>query len=314
MGGGTGFRIYSYDGTLLHSHADPIYSSGPTIADFDLDGHPEFAFGCRTGWVGCYEGDATNVWTTPGLGVGEWDNPDLIATDFNCDGAPEITVNSDDVALVVINGRTGAILPTLSISIDENEHSSSIADVDNDGCAEVVVPSGSGYPTGGATHWRAMLVFGNDGVWHSTRSIWNQMSYHYDNCDDNLDLSRRIYTPWLTYNLWRSQLDVACGYPHARIIEPLPNTFSACDDQQIIVYVTDLNGINPNSIRFSVNDTEYTITSDELTFTDDSILTFTPSFTWTDGETVHTCLDAFITISTHGMCCHCDNRYLFSFC
>ena len=64
--------------------------------------------------------------------------------------------------------------------------------------------------------------------------------------------------------------------PVATPIEPLPNTFTACNNQVIYIRLIDPLGIDVNTIELLINGNLFTITDDELEYLDDSLLVFTP--------------------------------------
>ena len=194
-----GLNIYSFDGRLLTTYSAPQIGSGVAIADFDLDGVAEVAFGSTDGYVVMLNGDGSVGWNSGILGVGEWDNPDLTATDLNGDLAPEVTTISDDWGPLVLDGLTGALMVPALVSVNENEHSPAIADADGDKHAEIVF---SGSYGGAATYPNTMLVVGDDSAWVDTRSVWNMSTYYVSNVEE--DLGMNLHTrPWLIYNVWR---------------------------------------------------------------------------------------------------------------
>ncbi|MBN2543833.1 gliding motility-associated C-terminal domain-containing protein [bacterium] len=82
--------------------------------------------------------------------------------------------------------------------------------------------------------------------------------------------------------------------PVARIIEPLPNTVTSCDDQEIIVEILDVDGVDASTIRLSIISSwiadTFDISDSRLTFVNDT-LRFTPvGPTWEHCETVQVCL------------------------
>ncbi len=84
-----------------------------------------------------------------------------------------------------------------------------------------------------------------------------------------------------------------CGL-NAIIIEPLPNTISACEDQEIVmeIYLTDtLCPVDPSTIVLQVEGVDYTIADPELDWSD-PILTWTPPVDWIHGTSVEVCLTA----------------------
>ncbi|RKZ30139.1 hypothetical protein DRQ33_08135, partial [bacterium] len=76
--------------------------------------------------------------------------------------------------------------------------------------------------------------------------------------------------------------------PAASIIEPLPGRFVACDSsaQQILMRISDIDGIEPATILFIIESDTFTVDSSELSFINDT-LTFIPSTPWINGDTLH---------------------------
>ncbi len=78
------------------------------------------------------------------------------------------------------------------------------------------------------------------------------------------------------------------------IIEPLPNTISACEDQGIILSISVVDSIcpiDPASIVLRVEGVDYDLTDAELDWAD-PILTWTPPADWAHGTVVDVCLNA----------------------
>jgi hypothetical protein len=120
--------------------------------------------------------------------------------DFNGDGAAEVIYN-DECYFRVYDGTTGAVylaLPSLSRTIDENPV---VADVDNDGNAEIVFTQNNetiqcdeanldSWPDGdddvpAVSLPNGLEVWGDPtDVWVSARRIWNQHSYHVTNVSE----------------------------------------------------------------------------------------------------------------------------------
>ena len=86
-----------------------------------------------------------------------------------------------------------------------------------------------------------------------------------------------------------------CGFPTAVLIEPFEGAWSACDDQNIIVWIFDPLGIDGGSIRFSVNGTEYDTSDSHLSYVNDTLY-FVPDPLWSDGDSVYFCLDSATNI------------------
>ncbi|HHS50994.1 MAG TPA: choice-of-anchor D domain-containing protein, partial [candidate division Zixibacteria bacterium] len=68
--------------------------------------------------------------------------------------------------------------------------------------------------------------------------------------------------------------------PVAELLSPRENAISACIDQNIIIAITDPEGIDPASIRLVVDNDTLSISDPQLDFIDGSLLIFTPSPLW----------------------------------
>jgi len=97
-----------------------------------------------------------------------------------------------------------------------------------------------------------------------------------------------------TSDIWNFNMQ-DCGFPTAVLIEPFEGAWSACDDQNIIVWIFDPLGIDGNSIRFSVYDTEYDTTDSHLSYVNDTLY-YIPDPLWSDGDSVWFCLDSAANI------------------
>jgi hypothetical protein len=217
--------VYNGDGSVKYEYSNKNFASGPTAADFDGDGLPEVAMASRIS-----PGDAHSPgdirlydfvdyskglipkpyrWESTVIEDDEWDSPDLAAADLSGDGIPDVIATTDDTALHVLDGKDGSLLWKSGISIDENEHSPIIADVDQDGHAEIVVPSGSGFiDEDYANYDRDILVFGNDPVWGFARPVWNQVAFQESGIKDDLSVPAGNH-PWIPANTWRAQTSPA---------------------------------------------------------------------------------------------------------
>src|SRR5262249_20397907 len=160
----------NHDGTLhsspvglFHDGTGPAFDAGPpAVADFDGDGKPEIAFeinyraqaasidnGSRD-ILYVYEFDGTPRWHRDLSPIGAF--PDLqpvSAFDFDGDGAAEV-VYQDAQYLYVLDGRDGSVrlrhaITNLSMTVSTDPV---IADVDNDGAAEIVATVDGRFPAG----------------------------------------------------------------------------------------------------------------------------------------------------------------------
>jgi hypothetical protein len=136
--------------------------------------------------------------------------------DFNGDGSAEVVYN-DECEVRVFRGSDGTVLynePSRSRTGIEN---SVVADVDNDGNAEIIVGSNNAVadrcdedgdtPTG----VNGLRVFGDPtDTWVAARRVWNQQSYHVTNVNESGGIPEHEAESWRvlngrTYNTYRSQ-------------------------------------------------------------------------------------------------------------
>ncbi|MFH1468049.1 MAG: VCBS repeat-containing protein [Pseudomonadota bacterium] len=196
-------RPQDTNGTVLWSQSIPgagsaYYGGPPTVADYDGDGEPEIgvASGSR---YSVFNADGTILWqaVTDDSSSG---NTGSAVFDFEGDGVAEV-VYADQTKLWVFNGVDGAV------KLSSSEHSNgtwleypTIADVDGDGHAEIVVPNTKQY----GSH-SGIYVFGDaDDSWRPGRKIWNQHAYSITNVNDDGTIPAHADLNWLSYNNFRS--------------------------------------------------------------------------------------------------------------
>ncbi|RKZ34365.1 hypothetical protein DRQ33_02310, partial [bacterium] len=72
--------------------------------------------------------------------------------------------------------------------------------------------------------------------------------------------------------------------PQAYVIEPIPDSYSSCDDQNIFIHLTDDFDVNNSSIHLRVNGDEYILSDTNLIYIGDSLLQFYPPIPFPEGE------------------------------
>lgn len=82
------------------------------------------------------------------------------------------------------------------------------------------------------------------------------------------------------------QFYIARGGPIVTSHFPATGIYSACNDQGFYLVLEDPEGVESRTIELQVNAGLFHITDAELTFIGDTLF-FSPSLTWTDGETLH---------------------------
>lgn len=181
---------------------------------------------CNEGAV-CAEGTGTCVCLHNGW-KRETEDDSSYATgssvfDFNGDGAAEVVYN-DECYFRIYNGVDGDILfdpPSLSRTAVENPV---VADVDNDGNAEIVFVTNNetiqcgrevvdleGNPVDKELLPSGLQVWGDSSdTWVSARRVWNQHAYHVTNVTEGGGIPLREPESWRPYgerlyNTYRSQ-------------------------------------------------------------------------------------------------------------
>lgn len=193
--------MYEHDGTVIReistvSAARP----GPIcVADFDGDGTVELAWASR-GVLAALELDGTLMWSVPindfsGLVAG------CAGFDVNGNGAYEI-VHADVDVFRIWDGATGTRL------FERPGHRSStiieyptVADIDGDGSAEVVIVSNFHGST-----WGAITAFGHNGDgWPPSGETWAVHDFAVTNVLPDGSVPAAPAPSWLVHNVYRAR-------------------------------------------------------------------------------------------------------------
>lgn len=148
-----------------------------TVGDFDGNGTPDIGIAGNNLYVAIEYNSGTGVlqemWSIATQDASERTGASLF--DFEGDGAIEI-VYRDEVVLRVIDGATGTVRFSSSCPSLSRMETPVVADVDNDGQANIVCHCG-----------QKVKAFTPTAVpWVSARSVWNQRGYYVLNVKDNL--------------------------------------------------------------------------------------------------------------------------------
>ena len=211
VNGGNLSRLYEHDGTIIWSSVNG--GGPPTIGDFDGDGEPEIGI-ARSSVYTVLETDGTILWQRR-INDGSSGVTASSLFDFDRDGRVEV-VQSDEAYFRIWDGATGNVRFRTALTSITNHEMPVVADVDNDGQAEVVVPVNffvlEEQPPG-------VYVFGSsDDSFVRARPIWNQHSYHVTNvlADGTIPADEREH--WLTP-----------GLNHDRVNDFLPDERARAD-------------------------------------------------------------------------------------
>lgn len=169
----------------------------PVVADFDGDGHPEIGVAGKNRYV-VFKGDGTILWQTVTQDVSSQATGSSVF-DFEGDGKAEVLYN-DEVNFRIYKGSDGRTLFQAYNTSGTVYEYPVIADIDNDGHAEIVVAAN----IHGSPGTKGIRIFGDaDNSWVNTRQIWNQHTYHITNVNDDGTIPRIEQNNWDVYNNYR---------------------------------------------------------------------------------------------------------------
>lgn len=218
VAGGQGLFILNNTGQIQahftsgdHGWFDLGEIAPPTIHDFDGDGKPEIALGTRNGFA-MFENDLTLKWIskeTEGVLTG------ATAFDFLGDGRAE-AIYADRDELLVFDGVTGKV-------VMRAPHSGAldypvVADVDNDGAAELVIVSGTPDYLQVKAAPTVQVIRDAQERWIPTRRIWNQLNYFVTNVREDGTIPTRNRAAWQVHNTFRTNVQLEAG----GICSPVP--------------------------------------------------------------------------------------------
>lgn len=176
------------------------------IGDIDDDGYPEII---TAGGSQLYalNHDGTVLWEKEVQDVSGATGASIF--DFEGDGIEEV-VYIDEMAVYAFDGPTG------KEKFRSTKHASRtlmdypvIADVDNDGSAEIVV--------GHMEYGKAFSVYGQgDGRWAPARKIWNQHAYSIANVNNDLSVPAGGLQGFQLQNTWHAATDPNLGLGDTR--------------------------------------------------------------------------------------------------
>jgi hypothetical protein len=204
MVSGRSLEAFDSDGTRLFQTFLPGDNGGPPcVADFDGDGQVEIGIGIGRA-VGVFELDGTPIWQHPSVDE-TLAHAGCSGYDFDGDGAYEL-LHADQHSLYVFDGRTGLVL------YQDSRHTSTtifeypvVADVDNDGAAEIVLVSNPDLERD-RTGWSGVTVFGHteDG-WARSGATWGVHDFAVTNLGGDGSVPTNPIPSWHVHNVFRAR-------------------------------------------------------------------------------------------------------------
>ncbi len=202
-----GLAVIEHDGTVKYSAKRPTgdavgfdtWLRPATVHDFDGNGTAEYAMSSANNYT-TYNADATIRWMAPvsdqsGIAAGT-------AFDFLGDGHAE-AMYADEQYMYVFGDQGQVLLKTARTSGTLTEYPV-VADVDNDGSAEIVVVSNM-YQTASPT---VQVIRDKMDRWIQARRIWNQHTYHVTNVREDGTIPTHEAPSWQRLNTFRTNAQI----------------------------------------------------------------------------------------------------------
>jgi hypothetical protein len=203
-----GLSMIEHDGTVRYSDLRPTGSpaSGTTwlrpatVHDFDGNGTVEYAMSSANYYT-LYNADGSIKWSATvsdqsGIAAGT-------AFDFLGDGTAE-AMYADEHSLFVFDsaGHPLLTMPRTSGTLTEYPV---VADIDNDGSAEIVVVSNE-YQGASPT---VQVIRDKQDRWIQARRIWNQHTYHVTNVREDGTIPQYEKKSWQQLNTFRTNAQIS---------------------------------------------------------------------------------------------------------
>ena len=207
-----GIALLENDGTVTYKQ----WSGGSgdahrplAIHDFDGDDAPEFGASALEGAFafGVYEPTPAVLWS--GGAVDTSGQSGGTAFDFLGAGVAQ-AIYADETTFYAYDDTGQVLMSVPRTSLTHIEYPT-VADVDNDGSAEILVVSSQG--TNGVPQSAPALqvVRDKEDRWVGARRIWNQHTYHVTNVREDGTIPQMEKPHWLDLNTFRTQAQLENG-------------------------------------------------------------------------------------------------------
>jgi hypothetical protein len=213
----SGLSLLNHDGSVIYKNLTPTNDPATglnwlrpaCISDFDGDNDADYAMSSRNNYT-AYEGDATVMWSAQvldatGIAGGT-------AFDFLGDNGSE-AMYADETTLFVFDAAGQVELQQPRTSRTWSEYPT-VADVDNDGSAEIIVVSNCGVtctPSNNPAWKTVQVIRDQQDRWVQARRVWNQHTYHVSNVREDLTIPQVEPHHWETLNTFRVNAQIEGG-------------------------------------------------------------------------------------------------------
>lgn len=207
----SGITVLEHDGTVKFQDRRPTgdpagyttWIRPATIHDFDGDGAPEFAVSSASNYT-VYRADGSIHWSSTvsdasGIAAGT-------AFDFLGDGSAEAMYA--DESRMFIFGDSGEVLLEIPRTSGTLSEYPVVADIDNDGSAEIVVVSND---YGAVASPTVQVIRDVEDRWIQARRIWNQHTYHVTNVREDATIPQFEQPSWEGLNTFRTNAQIENG-------------------------------------------------------------------------------------------------------
>jgi hypothetical protein len=176
----------------------------PTVADFNGDGTPDVALAGGVGYA-VFDGKKLMNLAVANPNTFLWikQTQDCSSAvtgsslfDFNGDGKAEV-LYGDEIRFRIYEGDTGNVLFETCNTTGTLYEYPVVADVDNDGQADIVVASNAYAYSCNGTKQSGIRIFGSkNNDWVRTRRVWNQHTYHITNVNEDGSIPKNELPNW----------------------------------------------------------------------------------------------------------------------
>ncbi len=207
-----GISVLEHNGVIKYQNLRPtgdppnglVWYRPATVHDLNGDGVSDFAVSSGNNYAG-YRRDATLLWQATvsdqsGIAAGT-------AFDFLGDGIAE-AMYADEKTMFIFDGATGqTVLQSPRSSATGTEYPI-VADIDNDGSAEIVIVSNL---YGGMASPTVQVIRDKQERWIQARRIWNQHAYHVTNVREDGTIPQFEPPSWTLLNTFRTNSQIEDG-------------------------------------------------------------------------------------------------------